>query len=135
MAKLLKNRIVAISPKYEHLVPDLRSKLVQELNNAGLRYLHVGAGAEAAYAVLPDDQNLLKLEEVAVSCDAIVSGSGYLRLENGESSEMEGEWIEHALVHHPINYDIPVVGSYDQAYGLCGRCGGIGSHIGPPCKS
>lgn len=132
MAKLLKNRVIAVRPKAGHLVPDLHSKLVQKFNNAGLHYLHVGAGAEAAYAVLPDDHDLVRLETIAASCDAFVSGSGYLTLENFDSSEVENDLMERMLTLHPINYDIPVVDNNNLIIGLCGQCGGIGTH-GPPC--
>ncbi|WP_240224418.1 hypothetical protein [Rheinheimera hassiensis] len=133
MKKILKSRIVAISPESGHSVSVMRDKLVQALNNAGVPYLHVGAGAKAAYAVLPDDCNLVKLEEVAVSCDAIVSGSGYLKIENIELFEPENEWIEHTFSTHPIDYDISFAGNFNRTFGLCDKCGGIDRHRSPPC--
>lgn len=134
MAKIPTNRIVAISPDSAQSGVELRSNLLEKLNNIGLRYLHVGAGVETVYVVLPSDGNQPKLEEVAESCNAFVSGSGYLLLETYGFSEEGIESVEQALVQRPIDYDIPVVGSWDQAYGVCGLCGGVGRHIGPPCK-
>ncbi len=135
MGKPLKNWIVAVEPKFGISVSEVRASLTQALNDFEISYLHIGAGRDAAYAVLPDDQQAAAMGEIAASCNALVSGSGYLKPQNFEPVGFDGDWVERNLVDHPIDYDIPIVNGHDQIFGVCGRCGGIGVHIGPPCRA
>ncbi|WP_431023948.1 hypothetical protein [Halomonas sp. H5] len=133
MADLTINLIVSVHSKFEQSAVDLRNSLVDKLDNFGLRYLHVGAGAKAAYVVLPSDAYLPKLRKIAVSCRAIVSEIGYLKLERGELSEERIGSVEQALIERPIDYDIPLGGARNQLFGVCDECGGVGRHFIPPC--
>jgi hypothetical protein len=135
MADVPMNFIVAISPKSEGSVVCLLSDLVEKLNSAGVQYLHVGAGISAAYVVLPSNDDLQRLEEAAVSCSATVSGSRYLKLERYGSSGNGFDSVEQALGNWPIDYDIHFSGTRNQMLGVCGLCGGVGRHIGPPCTN
>lgn len=120
--------ILAISPELEQSAGDLHSNIIEKLREAGLQCLHVGAGVNTVYVILASDVDQLKLEEVTGSCNAAISGSGYLQLEKNELPEKEIESIEQAFMKNPINYDIPVVGTWGLMFGLCDDCGGVGRH-------
>ena len=133
METFSKNRVVVVRPAAGTRALDVRDNLVHELKGAGIPYLHVGAGVHAAYAVVPEGVDYSALEDIAVSCNAFVGGSGYVMPENFETDELDPEWLEQALANHPIEYDILIDRDHDCFVGLCGQCGGVGSHIGPPC--
>ena len=133
MAGALKARLVSIHAKTERQTTDLQIEIVGMLDNAELEYLQVGAGGSEVYAILPDDRELSRLGEIVVDCDAIVSGSVQLFVENFEMIEAEEGWAERVLRECLINYDIPLEGFSGALLGICGQCGGVGRHVGPPC--
>lgn len=133
MTDILKARLVSIIATSMRHTTELRTEIVDMLDKTELDYLQVGAGRGEVYAILPDDRDLNRLEEIVHACDAIVSGSARLFVENFETPESESNWAERMLKNSPINYDIPQEEFRDALLGICGKCAGVGRHVGPPC--
>lgn len=129
MAHTPTDQIVAITPAPEQSAEELREVLIEELDHAGLPYVHVGAGTDAAYVVLPDDRNQRKLSEIVASSHATLSGAQPLRLEKYGFAEGTYSSIEQLLEKSPIDYDIPIDGGSNDMLGVCSLCGGIGRHL------
>ncbi|MCW8107305.1 hypothetical protein OPS25_02145 [Alteromonas ponticola] len=135
MDKRLKSRLLIVRGKSGSDIDKIKTNLSENLQRSGIKVFHIGTWGVEAYAVIGNVANSASIVSVTKSSDVEFKSLRYLQVENAWPSGDESAFIANTFSAHPINYGVQVPNKTGDLIGICGLCGGVSAHIGPPCKS